>query len=228
MLQLVYTADGSKTIFNPEIGETYHSRHGALQEGMHVFLNAGLRHFLTTANTKSEPSILEVGLGTGLNFLLSANFCLEHNLKVDYVGIETSPLEAALICEMGYEQYVSVRLWNWFIKNYSSSINDRVELDGCCTLKTAHCELLDFQSEKRFDIIYFDAFSAIHQPEMWSDQSLEHVCQFLKTGGVFVTYAITGNLKRSLKSLGFVIEKIPGAPGKREMLRATKIREASF
>jgi len=83
---------------------------------------------------------------------------------------------------------------------------------------------LDFQSEKRFDIVYFDAFSATHQPEIWSDESLAHVCQFLKMSGIFVTYAITGNLKRSLKALGFSIEKVAGAPGKREMLRATKIK----
>lgn len=223
MLQLVHTADGSKTIFNPEIGETYHSRHGALQEGMHVFLNAGLRHFLADKN-KSELGILEVGLGTGLNFLLSANFCLENGLGIDYVGIEAFPLEDALICQTGYGHYVSAKLWEWFIEKYSSSINHSAELGGRCTLKTAHCKLLDFQSEERFDIVYFDAFSATHQPEMWSDESLAHVCQFLKMSGIFVTYAITGNLKRSLKALGFSIEKVAGAPGKREMLRATKIK----
>jgi tRNA U34 5-methylaminomethyl-2-thiouridine-forming methyltransferase MnmC len=220
MLQLVHTADGSKTIFNPEIGESYHSRHGALQEGVHVFLNAGLRHFLLDKN-KSELRILEVGLGTGLNFLLSANFCVENQLRMDYVGIEAFPLDDSLIRQTGYEQYVSVPLWEWFVEKYVSSITHRVEFNGC-TLKTAHCKLLDFQSDKRFDIIYFDAFSAIHQPEMWSDESLKHVCQFLKEGGIFVTYAITGKLKRSLKALGFSIEKVPGAPGKREMLRATK------
>jgi len=82
--------------------------------------------------------------------------------------------------------------------------------------------LMNFESDQLFDVVYFDAFAAVHQPEMWNDAALGHIAQFVKPGGVFVTYAITGNLKRSMKSLGFSIEKAPGAPGKREMLRATK------
>ena len=85
-----------------------------------------------------------------------------------------------------------------------------------------NCKLEDFKSEKQFDVLYFDAFAAIHQPEMWTTEALERCCSSLKPDGVFVTYAITGNLKRSMKSLGFSIEKAPGAPGKREMLRAIK------
>ncbi|WP_349775118.1 MnmC family methyltransferase [Sphingobacterium faecium] len=65
--------------------------------------------------------------------------------------------------------------------------------------------------------------AAIHQPEMRSDEVLAHVAKFIKPGGVFVTYAFTGNLKRSIKALGFTIAQVPGAPEKREMLRATKI-----
>jgi tRNA U34 5-methylaminomethyl-2-thiouridine-forming methyltransferase MnmC len=83
--------------------------------------------------------------------------------------------------------------------------------------------LMEFDTNQLFDVVYFDAFAAIHQPEMWTTEALERVCRYVKPGGVFVTYAITGNLKRSMKSLGFSIEKAPGAPGKREMLRATKI-----
>lgn len=110
MLQLVSTADGSNTIFNPLIGENYHSRHGALQESMHVFLHSGLKYFLASQNRR-EASILEVGFGTGLNFLLTANFCLENNVALDYVGIEAFPLDHALLFHTGYQQYISPPLW---------------------------------------------------------------------------------------------------------------------
>ncbi len=222
MLQLVTTADGSKTIFNTEIGEHYHSKHGALQESIHVFLNSGLKYFLAD-NQAQQISILEAGLGTGLNFLLSADFCSGQNIRLNYTGIEAFPLDDTFISQTGYQEYVSADLWDSFLLNYPLSFNQYAEVNHQCKLKTACVNLLDFQSDEQFDIIYFDAFAAIHQPGMWSDEALEQVCQYLKPGGVFVTYAITGNLKRSMKALGFSIEKAPGAPGKREMLRAVKI-----
>ena len=221
MLELIFTSDGSKTIFNPEVGETYHSRHGALQESRHVFLNSGLRYFIADKNIE-ELRVLEVGFGTGLNFLLSAEFCLQHHFRMDYVGIEVSPLNQSLISQTGYDDHVTPGLWESFLEKYPSSLKNSVRINNQSTLKVAHCALLEFQSQQSFDVLYFDAFAAVHQPEIWSHESLAHVCQFLKIGGVFVTYAITGNLKRSLKSLGFTIEKIPGALGKREMLRAQK------
>src|ERR1700755_2518666 len=95
-LTIVETADGSKTIYNPQVGENYHSRNGALQESEHVFLNSGLRYFLA-GNEVSEVSVLEVGLGTGLNFLLSAEFCTARQLTLNYTGIEAYPLERDMI-----------------------------------------------------------------------------------------------------------------------------------
>lgn len=92
------------------------------------------------------------------------------------------------------------------------------------TLELVIGDALDFKSERSFDVLYFDAFSAIHQPEMWTKELLEPLCNLLKPGGVFITYAITGNLKRLVKSFGFEIEKVPGAPGKREMLRAVRLQ----
>jgi tRNA U34 5-methylaminomethyl-2-thiouridine-forming methyltransferase MnmC len=226
-LSIVTTADGSKTIFNAEVGENYHSKHGALQESQHVFLNAGLRYFLAGTDS-AEVSVLEVGLGTGLNFLLSADFCIAKNIILSYTGIEAYPLSAEMIAQTGYDAYVSAPLWQAFLKEYSNSLNQPVQVNPNVELFTAHTMLMDFNSSQLYDLIYFDAFAAIHQPEMWNETAIQHTVQFLKPGGVFVTYAITGNLKRQLKALGLKVEKAPGAPGKREMLRATKLTEASL
>ena len=218
-LEFVITADGSKTIYNPLVGENYHSRNGALQESVHVFLNSGLYYFLAE-NETDHVAILEVGLGTGLNFLLSADLCTGKQINLDYTGIEAYPLSEDMIGLTGYNEYVSPAVWNDFISWYPSSINHSVAVNNYCKLKTAHTTLAGFTDDKRYDVIYFDAFAAANQPEMWALEAINHTASFLKPGGVFVTYAITGNLKRMLKALGFKVEKAPGAPGKREMLRA--------
>jgi tRNA U34 5-methylaminomethyl-2-thiouridine-forming methyltransferase MnmC len=246
MLELISTADGSNTIYNSVVGENYHSRNGALQESRHVFVNSGLCYFLEgpfgrkssldTSEVKVFPptgggdlegagavSILEVGFGTGLNFLLSADLCTEKNISLEYTGIEAYPLTKELITQTGYDQYVSADTWQSFINNYEQSLLSPIKIHPHCKLQIANCKLLDFQSEKQYNIIYYEAFAAARQPEMWDEAAIAHTIRFLKPGGVFVTYAITGNLKRALKALGCTIEKAPGAAGKREMLRAVKI-----
>jgi len=223
MLEIVKTADGSNTIFNSEVGEHYHSKHGAAQESRHVFIKAGLSYFLENNSAATSVSILEVGFGTGLNFLLSADFCVDKGIMLDYTGIEAYPLSLEMITQTGYDQYVSQQLWQKFIADYESVFISPIELIPNRKLQIAICKLLDFTSKQQYDIIYFDAFAVAHQPEMWDEASISHTIQFLKPGGVFVTYAITGNLKRALKALGCKVEKAPGAPGKREMLRAVKM-----
>ncbi|HEY8930243.1 MAG TPA: tRNA (5-methylaminomethyl-2-thiouridine)(34)-methyltransferase MnmD [Mucilaginibacter sp.] len=223
-LTIVPTADGSNTIFNERVGENYHSKHGALQESRHVFLNSGLVHFLTTQGSAvSEVSILEVGFGTGLNFLLSADYCIANHISLNYNGIEAYPLSLEMIARTDYKNYVSKAVWDEFISSYPDALAGQADLNTSGRLQIANCELLSFQSEHQYDIIYFDAFAAAYQPEMWDETAIGHAIKFLKSGGVFVTYAITGNLKRMLKAMGCKIEKAPGAPGKREMLRATKL-----
>ena len=221
-MEFVKTADGSKTLYHDQVGEHYHSKHGAQQESIHVFLNTGLSYWLDKESAQSA-SILEIGFGTGLNFLLTADYCSKNNVNLNYIGIEAYPLKPELIVQSEYNQYVNPEIWDQFVENYAKALESKLSFNELIQLKIAHQKVMDFQSEERFDVIYFDAFAEIHQPEMWTPETLAHVCQFLNPGGVFVTYAITGNLKRAMKALGFSIEKAPGAPGKREMLRATKL-----
>ncbi len=218
-LSLVSTSDGSLTLYNAEVGEHYHSRHGALQESRHVFINSGLKYFLDSGH--SNAKILEIGFGTGLNFLLSADHMTVSGYQLYYTGIEAFPISIDLIRSTGYGKYVSLAVWNSFTQQYELCLNNRQWLSDLCSLEISACKLMDFNSTRQFDVIYFDAFAAVHQPGMWTAESIAHACSFLKPGGVFVPYAITGHLKRIMRSLGFTIEKAPGAPGKREMLRAT-------
>jgi tRNA U34 5-methylaminomethyl-2-thiouridine-forming methyltransferase MnmC len=213
------TADGSNTLYNETIGEHYHSKHGALQESKHVFIDAGLK-FASASQT--EISILEVGFGTGLNFILSFEYCEANNIHLNYSSIEAFPLTTEVIEQTGYAAYVPEAIWAEFITNYSNALKVPQKLTSLCRLEIPHTTLAQYHTDQKFDIIYYDAFSVQHQPEMWSDEIIAHACSFLKPGGTFVTYAITGKLKRAVKACGFTIEKLPGAPGKREMLRAVK------
>lgn len=225
-LQIVETADGSKTIFNALVGENYHSKHGALQESRHVFVNSGLDYFLNKVNDNlgnKTVSVLEVGFGTGLNFLLSADYCIEKQITLDYCGIEAFPLTADMIGKTGYDHYVAKTTWDSFLNSYEQALIEPADISADCQLQIADCGLMDFESDQQYDVIYFDAFAAAYQPEMWNEAAITHTIQFLKPGGVFVTYAITGNLKRAIKALGCSVEKAKGAPGKREMLRAVKL-----
>ena len=218
---LTQTADGSNTLYNQTIGEHYHSSHGALQESRHVFLEAGLKYNIEQRKAQ-EISILEVGSGTGLNFILSYAHCEAENIKLSYTGIEAFPLSQETIQQTNYQEYVPLTIWQSFIDQYETTLTQKQVLSPLCELEIAHTTLADFKTEVLFDVLYFDAFSVQHQPEMWTNEMIAHACSFIKEGGTFVSYAITGNLKRAVKACGFTIEKLPGAPGKREMLRAVK------
>jgi tRNA U34 5-methylaminomethyl-2-thiouridine-forming methyltransferase MnmC len=221
MNKITPTADGSNTLFNEGIGEHYHSKHGALQESKHVFIASGLAH-AAECFPGEEIRVLEVGFGTGLNFLMSVAYCDYHELKLNYTGLEAFPLRSEELESTGYDQYVLSKIWNGLVLNYGKAMQQPADILPGQSLRIVHTYLHRYQTTEHYHIIYFDAFSVQHQPEMWTEEIIAHVCQFLKPGGIFVTYAITGRLKRALKSIGFTIEKLPGAAGKREMLRATK------
>lgn len=219
-MKIVETNDGSYTLFHPEVGEHYHSKHGALQESKHVFLQSGLQYLLQLQQSTSIR-LLEVGFGTGLNYLITADYCLSQSIDLHYIGIERYPLSKDLILQTNHTEHVSPQVANEFFQVYSQAQDNRTSMQHG-SLHIDVCNVTDFKTEEPVDLIYFDAFAAVHQPEMWSFETLNPICGYLKSGGVFVTYAITGHLKRTMKSLGFNIEKAPGAPGKREMLRAVK------
>lgn len=227
-LRRIRTQDGSLTYFNPRIGEHYHSIRGALQESRHVFLDTGTRFFMENHPECKNLDILEVGFGTGLNFLLTADYCKETKLLLNYCGIEKYPLNQTQISQMEYASYLQhPEIADALYRQYTTCIQATQQIHSGINLEIRACDVREFTTRSLYDLIYFDAFAVAYQPEMWEKETLERVCQYLRPGGVLVTYAITGNLKRNLKTLGFTIEKRPGAPGKREMLRAIRLASPS-
>ena len=222
MNKIILTEDGSKTLFNETIGEHYHSTRGALQESKHVFLQAGLVH-TASLFPEQELSVLEVGFGTGLNFLVSMNYALDHQISLRYTGVEAFPITDEELGSTDYQNYVKPELWDAFSSKYNSCIDQRQVLLPGQSLEILNQGIAAVPAVQNYHLVYYDAFSLQYQPEMWSNEVIEHTASFLQPGGVFVTYAITGNLKRALTSFGFKVEKLVGAPGKRQMLRATRL-----
>lgn len=222
MNKIILTEDGSKTLFNETIGEHYHSTRGALQESKHVFLQAGLVY---TASLFPDQalSVLEVGFGTGLNFLVSMDYAMDQQVPLRYTGVEAFPITDEELRSTEYQKYVKPSLWDAFSSSYSTCIDQRQELFPGQSLEILKTGIAAVPSVQNYHLVYYDAFSLQYQPEMWSNEVIEHTASFLQSGGVFVTYAITGNLKRALTSFGFKVEKLVGAPGKRQMLRATRL-----
>ncbi len=216
-LKIITTQDGSHSLLNEALDETYHSRHGAVQESEYVFIEKGLNFMLDS--DKESVSILEVGFGTGLNALLTVNSSEKSKINIAYSTLETHPIPEEIWSTLNYSTNKFL-----FEKIHTSAWNEWVAV-------TSHFKLLKREeslqavnlSDQQFDLIYFDAFAPNKQPEMWEHSLLQKISKSMKSGAVFVTYCAKGQLKRDLKSLGLVVESLPGPPGKREMVRAIKM-----
>ncbi len=215
---ILKTKDGSYTLYLDYMNETYHSRHGAIQESLHVFIQSGLKWM-----KKDEINILEIGFGTGLNVLLTLLHQKQNNFprRIFFESIEKYPLSWDLVKQLNYVRtpleknlFHRIHLCKW---NEVCMINN----DQFYLMKNK-TDLIDFQPNKLFDLIYFDAFAPDKQPEMWTKGVFTKLYENMNKNGVLVTYSAKGSVRRTMQSVGFEVEKIPGPPGKREMLRAKK------
>lgn len=219
-IELFITKDGSHSLKIPELDETYHSSHGAIQESTHVFIKHGLNSWMNT-NQRKELSIFEVGFGTGLNALLTALKAKELNLKIKYHGIELYPLPNNISSRLNYAVQLSCD--SYFFKSlHVSSWEEPINISKNFTLLKTNASFNEFKTDRTYDVIYYDAFAPSKQPEMWEYSMIDKCYHMLKTNGIFVTYSAKGQLKRDLKKAGFTVESLPGPPGKFEMVRATK------
>ena len=215
------TADGSHTISVAEMNVTYHSTYGAIQESMHVFINAGLKPLL---NTKDTLHVFEMGFGTGLNALLSLQTAIQHQQKIICNAIELFPLEKEIYEQLNYaEQLNNQSLQAYFTKMHLCNWEEDVQIHPLFTLHKSIVSLTDFTTTEQFDLIYFDAFDPAAQPELWTESIFKRLFSILAKDGVLVTYSSKGDVRRAMQAAGFKVEKLKGPQGKREMVRAVKI-----
>ena len=217
--EIVITGDGSTTIRIPDWNENYHSSHGAIQEAKHVFVTHGLDVF----QNQDEISILEIGFGTGLNAFITFLETLTKD-KVNYVGVEAYPISAAEVAQMNYVSELKAAPYATnFEKMHASDWEHEIAITTQFNLTKRKQFFQDINDKNQYHLIYFDAFGYPLQPELWSEAIFVKMYEALLPGGVLVTYACRSVIKNAMLAAGFSIEKIPGAPGKREMLRATKV-----
>ena len=216
--EIIQTADGSTTIHLPEWNESYHSKNGAIQEAYHVFIKSGFSLF------ESEPiAILEIGFGTGLNAFITYLEAKKESHVINYVGVEAHPVILDEVLQMNYVAELDAENeFSIFEKMHTSGWENKVMISDSFSLIKRKQLFEDLEDEDAYDLIYFDAFGFRVQPELWSLEIFKKMFKAMKSGGILVTYACRSSIKNAMLNAGFTIEKLPGAPGKREMLRAKK------
>ncbi|MDP5081392.1 MAG: tRNA (5-methylaminomethyl-2-thiouridine)(34)-methyltransferase MnmD [Winogradskyella sp.] len=238
--KIITTSDGSKTIQIVDWNEQYHSIHGAIQEANHVFLKHGLlffcdEHIAQLSNLKQPQSnlqpnetkaidILEIGFGTGLNAFLTLIEAEQRNQNINYVGIEAYPVENKEIEQLNYIELISKDYATIFEKMHKTSWEKPHGITANFQLEKQQKFFQDIKASNAFDIIYFDAFGARVQPDLWTETIFTLMFNALKENGILVTYCAKGSVRRAMQTVGLIVERLPGPPGKREMLRARKMR----
>lgn len=218
--EIIITADGSSSIYLPEWEEHYHSKHGAIQEAYHVFIKSGLDLF----KNNSKLAILEIGFGTGLNCFITFLETQKRNLKIDYEGVEAYPLSIEEIGQLNYvEQLNALNQAKIFDEIHNIFWNKKQEISKGFSIIKRNQFFDEIEDEDKFDLIYFDAFGARVQPELWTEEIFKKMYNSLKENGILVTYSAKGSVRRAMQTVGFSVEKLPGPPGKREMLRGKKL-----
>ncbi len=220
--KIIVTKDNSKTLLIPDLNETYHSTHGAVNEALHVFIEAGLHHL-----KKTNVKLFEMGFGTGLNSLVSLDYALKNNIIIEYTSIEKFPLTYDLLEQLDYpNQIANGKLQIAFNQIHESEWNKIIKIDPKFYLKKIEGDLSKIiLTENEYDLIYFDAFGPRVQKDLWSVEILKKMQTILKPSGILVTYCAQGQFRRNLIEAGFTYEVLPGPPGKREMTRAINMAE---
>lgn len=219
--EIITTGDGSTTIHLPEWNEQYHSRHGAIQEAQHVFIEMGLKKLLE--RDFKQISILEIGFGTALNALVTWKYLNELSYKVNYTGVEAYPVGPEEAEKLNFAEALKEKgAPEVYRKLHKAPWEEQVSLTSSFTLLKQKKYFREIVDVEEHDLIYFDAFGARVQPELWTVEIFQKMFTALKQEGILVTYAAKGSVRRAMQEVGFRVEKLPGPPGKREMLRAVK------
>lgn len=217
-LDLQQTEDGSITIYLPELDEHYHSVHGAIQESLFIFIGNGLKLY----ETAKHVTIFEIGFGTGLNALLTLDFAMRNNLSVDYHAIERYPLPESIYSQLNYTDAIH-GLDSEFRLMHTAEWNRPAKICDHFTLTKINGDLTQYIFSGKYDLVYQDAFAPDKQPELWSEEIFKRLFNALAPNGTLVTYSAKGQVRRNMQNAGFTTERLPGPPGKREILRAKKI-----
>jgi tRNA U34 5-methylaminomethyl-2-thiouridine-forming methyltransferase MnmC len=216
--KLIKTKDGSHTLFVPELNENYHSVNGAVQESLHVFIDAGFQQIL-----RKPLYIFEVGFGTGLNALLTYFHARKSKRMLVYHAIEKYPLNKEQILALNYPDFTGKDMKDVLMRFHECPWEKEIEISPFFILKKIKADLVNYAFSSQYDLVYFDAFAPDVQPGMWQEGIFRKLFHAMTPGSILTTYSAKGNVRRTMEEVGFKVEKLPGPPGKREMLRAARL-----
>ena len=219
--KIIITGDGSPSLYISELNETYHSKHGAVTESDYVYIKRGLVHWLDQNNQK-KLKVFEMGMGTGLNVYLSYVFSINHKISCEYFSIEKYPLQFKEIQSLNMKVSLPAEEHHHFFDQlHQLEWNQMLSQSDFYFTKIKE-DFLNMALVQSFDVLFYDAFGYNAQSEMWQEKALQKCYDLLNPGGIWVSYCAKGAVRRSLEKIGFVLERLEGPPGKREMLRAVK------
>ncbi len=223
-VELIETADGSNTLFDTHLHESWHSLNGALTESKHVFIEAGLLFMLNQQGIdhRAEFNLFEMGFGTGLNAILTLVQTADNDVTINYDSLELEPLPLSFMHELNYQDLLEPKAQPFLRAMYESPWDQPCSITNRFILHKMKGSLLSHTFTNKYHLVYFDAFAPAKQPELWTTEIFEKLFNSLVPGGALVTYSSKGEVKRTLRNVGFEVQRLAGPPGKRHMLRAVK------
>ena len=231
--EIELTADGSHTLFVPSMDEHYHSVNGAKTEAEHIYINYGLKE-----NNASPLNVLEIGFGTGLNAFLTLLEAQKIHKEIIYTSLELYPLSLEVIKKLNYPDIIFPEYANLYFDLHQAKWDEKHKITSYFSIFKVNVDFTNIAHPEEsvewrigtidnqpisYDVVYFDAFAPEKQPEMWKQELFDALYTSMNNNGILMTYCAKGVVRRMLQSSGFIVERLPGPPGKREILRATKL-----
>lgn len=217
MYKIIKTLDNTDTLYSEHFKEHYHSVNGAIEESLHVFINAGLR-----ACNKNTIHIFEVGFGTGLNAYLTLLDSITISKTIFYTAVELYPLDKEIVSKLNYSELLGINKSDLFQKLHSCNWEKQVKISNTFYLRKLDADFNKIELNTTYDLIFFDAFSPEVQPELWSLKNFQKLYNALNTNGILTTYSSKGFVKQNLREAGFIVKRLAGPKGKRHMVKAFK------
>lgn len=206
--------------------DIYFSEESGIDEKYHVFVEGN--DLPAKFKDTQDFTVLELGFGTGLNFLLTLKLwqkTVAKDKKLYYVAIEKHPLSV---------EELDKSLSNWpalaeqkdmllgVYCNNRKSLNVTIE-NVSLTIIFADVKDTLYDLDIIADAVFLDGFSPDKNADMWTDEVFGQISRLTKNGGTIATYSCAGKIRRGLESAGFKVEKAKGFGRKRHMLKGIHV-----
>ncbi len=203
-MKKVLTADKSETFMNEEVGESYHSYTGAVEEALRKYAEpTKIRELAKSGHIR----ILDCFFGMGYNSAMAVSVALEENpnCKIEVVGLE---LDAAIVSKI---QEVNPEIS--FFKHYKKLNGDNLSfVEGNVYVKVLLGDIRETTKvleNDHFDVVFWDPFSPKTMPEMWSEDLFKEVYRVMKSTGVMATYSCARLGRENMRKAGLFYDDGP-------------------